>query len=84
MYHSLKINYINIATGSLAEHIDLVKNALDESPKTVIFACTDCAMQVYSAAVAIINQEIYKDKECNGSPCSRINLKGAFMNYCFD
>ena len=68
------VKYIDIATGSLAEHIELVKCALHERPNAVCFACTDCAMQVYSATVAVINQEVL-DKEWT-------NLAGANF-HCF-
>ena len=56
-YTNSDIEYVSIATGSFADHISLVKKALRERPNAICFACTDCAMGVYSAAVAMIRQE---------------------------
>ena len=56
-YTNSDIEYVDIATGSFADHVSLVEKALRERPNAVCFACTDCAMEVYSAAVAMIRQE---------------------------
>ena len=56
-YTNSDIEYVSIATGSFADHISLVKKALRERPNAICFACTNCAMGVYSAAVAMIRQE---------------------------
>ena len=69
---------MDIATGSFADHVSLVKIALRERPNAVCFACTDCAMEVYSAAVAMIRQE---QTDCSLESKST-NIEGANF-HCF-
>ena len=69
---------MDIATGSFADHVSLVKIALRVRPNAVCFACTDCAMEVYSTAVAMIRQE---QTDCSLESKST-NIEGANF-HCF-
>jgi hypothetical protein len=53
-FHSADIEYVSIATGTVESHIEAVCAAIQRRPQAACFACTDCAMEVYSAAVEVL------------------------------
>lgn len=62
-YADADIEYVSIATGSTKDHISAVCKAIQKRPRAAVFACTDCAMEVYSAAVELLRSQQDKTVE---------------------
>eukprot|EP01043_Picozoa_sp_COSAG02_P073803 COSAG02_NODE_14507_length_1264_cov_1.396567_1_plen_247_part_10 len=57
-YGSASLDFLDISQGTVEEQIDAVAQSLKTKPHAACFACTDCAMQVYSAAVDKLQREV--------------------------
>ena len=81
-YAHAQIEFVDIAEGSVDGNIEKVCEAINRRPGAAIFACTDSAMEVYSAAVEIM-AKAPKEKVVGAAAAERTgNWRGcSFLSY---